>query len=111
MKRFIYTLGIGLLLGGCSTIDRTENVSSVCPVHSEEMTIETLNISPGYLGYIPEYGEIMNRDFPNYSGTRWAHAEYQFGARKMNAYVCDSCTEAYLDYNKKQKEKEAQPVN
>jgi len=64
------------------------------------MTVETLNISPGYLGYLPEYMVIMQQQFPNYSGVRWAHADYMIGARRMRAYVCPACTEAYEEYHK-----------
>ena len=72
------------------------------------MTVEKLEIHPGFLGYLPEYQSIMIREFPNYRGPRWAHAEHVTGARWMKTYICEECTKAYKEYHEGQKQKAQQ---
>lgn len=97
MKYIVISLLL-FTIAGCSTLDRVTGHPNICPVHGDEMTIKKLDLSPGYSGYVQEYYDKMKKEFPNYDGARWGHVDHIFGARWVNAYVCDSCNEAYKRY-------------
>jgi hypothetical protein len=96
---------IPALSGGCvSVADLSSREASICEVHKTPMKIEMVPGSPGYPGYVWDYVQEMEKNFPHNRGPRLLGGDYPMvRVKQAKVHVCPECDEAYRAYWKKRK--------